>query len=407
MNALPFEIREEVIRQERQENEMRQSSRQRAPGNSQAPVTENKIDTKSISKSKVSAVNRDSIHLVEISGIASLLRLVFLPDSVNNTSLFNLLGNLCENSKSRNEILGLLLSVLSSGGADLASVDDMFSHLTLKTRKKTGASDRDTPIAASVPDLVAQRCLEVLIHLTRTVSVVGKYFLTESEAPLALKVKSKKGKTKLQTSSLVFPVVSLLNFLDQSRFLTNSTVLEQSMRLLSNVLRPLSLIAKKKFLNPDKANKTDLHESFIEEKLAVHGDKPEPQSSKDEKKEKNDIKLPSIPDSSVINAVTVLKDGISSSKSFQYALSTIQYLCSYPHHLNIITTQLLYFVQSLGDLITKELDQLLSDFKADTQPLNIGILEPFIIPTASQTKILRILKTIDYIYSKEGNFKLI
>lgn len=406
LNALPFEIREEVLRQERLENEhsrIRSRAADESAPSISVPLNEGALAKTVPGKGKPAVVHKESVHLMENSDIASLLRLVFMLDTSNKDILHRLLLNLCENSKSRNEILCLLLSVLSAGSIDLASVDRTFAQLSLKSKSKNFPlkEDPNTGPADGVPNVVAQRCLDALTHLTSHASSVGKYFLTESEAPKPLKSKGKKvkGKEKLVCPTLVFPVVVLLNLLEQPFLLNNSLVLEQLMRLLANVLRPLSIIAKKKFSPVDKKSEgnplshmdNDDTESAAKLKAEVK-----------ESKEKSDIKLPMLPESSICNVVSVLKDGISSSKSFQYTLSVIQYLCSYPSHLDIMTTQLLDSAQSLGEILVVEVDSLLYSLQSAVSPesLSTSVLDLFTFPSATQAKLLRILKTVDYIYSK-------
>lgn len=432
LDALPFEIREEVIRQERLEMEQREAatrSRQvaeemqrQSTASAQTRVRERVADTtssvekSSTSKSKSLAVNRESIQLVDSSNITSLLRLIFLPDSSSKDSLFKLLGNLCENSKTRQDLIGLLISVLSAGSSDLASVDKTFSQLTLKnsSSSKTSISkdEGSSVTSAAVPDstapnLVAQRCLEALTFFSTAVGAVGKYFLTESEAPQYLlktpKPKKSKGKEKLIAPQLVYPIVLLLNLLEQPSMISSSIVLENLMHLLSNVLRPLSHIAKKKFSNDQpKDQDTNMEEDKKDSIVTKTDTKKSSDISSSKEKDKNDIKLPALPNSAVTNVVKVLKDGTSSSKSFQFTLSVIQYLCSYPAYLNLIVMELLSCSQSLGDAMINEIDLLLNHLKSidSGENTNTAILEHFTSAGATQAKFLRILKTIDFLFSK-------
>ncbi|KAJ3361762.1 hypothetical protein HDU91_003754, partial [Kappamyces sp. JEL0680] len=415
LDALPFEIREEVIRQERLEAEQRESfaleqrreSRLGTTALTAAGAQEAPFTPAPAGKAKAGG-HRESIGLVDSAGIASLLRLVFVPEQVDKSLLFHLLGNLCENTKSRVELLGLLLSVLGSGSPDLAIVDKAFSHLSLKNRMKPVHGSHDSPPttpSALVPNLVAQRCLEVLTTLTESVSSVGKYFLTESEPSVLFKTPRKKGKgkDKLTSPGLVYPVVLLLNLLDQPVFLQSPAILEQLVHLLSNVLRPLSHIAKKKFLHVEtKAPST-------ETSAALEGDvKMDSSSAKPDTKDKHDIKLPFFPEESIRNVVRVLQDGSSSSKSFQFTLSVIQYLCSYPSHLNVIVGELTLSAQTVLQPLLQEVNKLLQLLKhpdAGDQE-KATIVEIFTSPFAYQAKLLRILKTIDYLFSKTNGVAL-
>ncbi len=395
LNALPYAIREELIRQERLEEGQRNHDREpTAPlvsARTVVPPHQNPI-----ASSKGST--RESMAVVDSAGVASLLRLVFAPRLFDKQLLFQLLGNLCENSKARGELIGLLLSILSNGSVDLASVDKTFSLLSLKNRMKPLANEEENFSVSSlyaVPNLVAQQCLEVLTTLTESNSSVGKYFLTESELPAFVKTpRKKKGKTV--NSQFVYPVVILLNLLDQPIFLSNGAVLEQLMHLLSNILRPLSHIAKKKF------SQIDSKPSNENDDVVLDVVKESGSSELINAKEKNEIKLPVIPDSSISNAVKVLVEGSSSSKSFQFTLSVIQYLCSYPYNLNIVIHDLLSFAQSISESVMEEIQGLLDYLQSldSQQSLPPSMLEYFTSQSASQAKMLRVLKTVDYLFSK-------
>jgi len=76
---------------------------------------------------------RDSIQLLEKPGIASLTRLLFFPEAFKKDRLFRILANLCENSTTRSDLLNLLLSVLQDGSGDLPLVDRSFQQMSIKT----------------------------------------------------------------------------------------------------------------------------------------------------------------------------------------------------------------------------------------------------------------------------------
>eukprot|EP00842_Homolaphlyctis_polyrhiza_P000338 jgi/Hompol1/1304/HPOL_002679-RA len=120
------------------------------------------------------SAHRDSIQLVDKSGVINLLRLIFIPEAVGRGVLTNVLTNLNENSKTRSEILMLLLSVLADSSADVG-----------------------------------------------------------------------KGKEKEQSPAFQYPVVVLMSLLERRSFLENTGIMEQLMQVLTNILRLLPGIAKK------------------------------------------------------------------------------------------------------------------------------------------------------------------
>lgn len=399
LDALPLEMREEVLAQERLEAEQRELVSRRA-----ATAAAPKVPDASNAKTK-SVAQKESINLIDQAGLANVLRLIFIPEPPEKTVLDRFLSNLCENSKSRSELLGLLLAVLTSEAETLVAVDRTFAHLTGKTRISNLAHLELNPSAISdvVPNLVTQRCLETLSNVATKVSSVGKFFLTEHESSLNLKTpkSAKKGKGKTPVRSMSYPVVTLLNLLEKPHFLSNPVILEQLIHLLSTVLRPLGHIAKKRFApkEPCAGDAGPSEATLTVEQTPV-------KTTETPAKEKPEIKLPALPESSVKAVVNVLKDAVCSSKTFQFTLSVIQHLCSYPENLNIITRELLASAQLIADSMIVDVDLLLNTLRTlpENQVLEPTALIPFTSPSASQAKLLRILKTIDFLFSKNhGN----
>jgi hypothetical protein len=378
LNALPPDMRDEVMEQERLEVEARRQAAERESRNGiTAPIGS------STSKSKA-APPKESAHLLDSGGIASLLRLLFLPQTGEMDTLEKILCNLCENSRSRADILSLLLSVLMNEPSNLTEVEKTFAIVIGKAQfgnNSLSSSDQ-------IPHLVSQRCLEVLSHLSSDVPAIAKYFLTENEIPLAPRTpkssKKSKGKDKIVLSQPSFPIVILLNLLEKNLFLNNQSVLEELIQLLAQLLRPLAHVAKKKF--------SEIETSTTQQTPM---------------KEKHDIKLPAIPPKCVQAVVLALKDSVSSGKTFQSTLSVLQHLCSYPNNLEIVASELLCSSKELS-LVNAEdvqsLQQQLLVLKED-ESISADILAAFTTSTASQAKFLRILKAIDYLFSKNhGKF---
>lgn len=418
---MPYEIREELLRQERLEVERRARDEEgpnetaavrpvtarnvaanflqqfEAAINSGTPVSRStKLATPSVAKRPL---NRDSMQLLDKSGITSLLRLIFIPEPCAKTTLNHVLTNLCENSKTRAELLTILLSILEDGIHDLASVDKGLAELSLKNDKSQRLKI-GTPIVddSNMPNLVAQRCLESLTLLVTSGSSSSRYFLTEHDRDNSAKTpkSSKKGKEKerLNVPNHI-PAVALLKLLQRPAFLQNSAILEQLMNLLSNVLRPLSIIAKKKHAQAQQQESLELkaeHSKSLATPDAI-------ETPLKEKAEKPEIKLPAIPTSVVQYVVNVLKDGICSLKTFQNTLHCIQYLSSYPEHKIIINDQLLESAQKVATEMVPSFNELIKMLKSSdsSTELNSQILTPYAAPSADQAKLLRILKTIDFL----------
>jgi E3 ubiquitin-protein ligase HUWE1 len=209
------------------------------------------------------AVDHDAIQLLDKSGIAALVRLLFFPQVSKKSLLFKVLVNICENTKTRAELFNVLLSILQDGPGDLAAVDKSFSQLTVRntskpqTPKSVGKQKATSDYLAAltstnaridaVPDLVVQRCLESLTYIVSANELASLFFLTEHELPAGLrKSSSRKGKGKeKQIPQTHYPIVLLLSLLDRQPLIRTPAIMESLVGLLATVTRPLASLKPK------------------------------------------------------------------------------------------------------------------------------------------------------------------
>jgi len=202
---------------------------------------------------------RDAIQLLDKSGVAVLVRLLFFPQISRKNILYKTLVNLCENSKTRAELFNFLLNILQEGTGDLAAIDRSFTQMTIRNSKAPSLTHRPAgkqktgpeylsslPVHHSpsevVPDLIAQRCLEALSFIVTSNDSSSLFFLTEQEMTVGLRRHpSKKGKGKeKQAAHTQYPIVLLLSLLDRQPLLKTPSVLELVVSLLETVTRPLA-----------------------------------------------------------------------------------------------------------------------------------------------------------------------
>lgn len=226
----------------------RQRDAQRAipPADPSAPST---------SKPKPVVVH-ESIQLLDKSGVATLVRLLFFPQVLRKTAMHKVLANLCENSKTRTDLFNLLLSILQDGAVDVGAVDRSFAQLSFRPGK-THASTSKTPTKAradsyhsladsssSTPNLITQRCLDALAYIVNVNESAAYYFLSEQDVlPGAKRPSSRKGKGKekpLPTTH--FPVSLLLALLDREHLLKSPAMMAMVAQLLATVTKPLTTL---------------------------------------------------------------------------------------------------------------------------------------------------------------------
>lgn len=204
---------------------------------------------------KKSSAPRDSIQLLDKNGLTTLIRLLFFPQLPRKSLLLKIFGHLCENTKTRGELLNLLLNILHDGTGDVAAVDKSFSQLSFRNRAQSQVTAKgssksklaiETPASWQItnenaPNLVVQRALEALTYIVSANELASKFFLTEQEVPLNFKrTSTKKGKGKeRQQPQTHYPIVSLLALLDPQTLLRIPTTMDSLAALLSTITRPL------------------------------------------------------------------------------------------------------------------------------------------------------------------------
>jgi E3 ubiquitin-protein ligase HUWE1 len=444
LDALPADIRNEIIEQERIEAARRE--RAAAPPvaaaaldpemraavlneedpaflNSLSPdllaevnqmrerLRNNRAGRAGASSSAVSgkkAEKRDAVQLVDKAAVMSLLRLLFVPEPVSKTLIMRLLGNVAENSKTRVELLTVLLCLLNEGCADLAAVDKLF-----------GGKGKGKVVGGGISNLVELRCLEALGELVKGNSAVVPWFVTENEGFFAVlgktpREKAKKGKGKLGEGRI--PVVVLLEMLGRDGYLQSGVggMMEHLMHLLSWILKPRevlkavdgveekAIVEEVKALEPvvevgaaspmDTSStpvlETGVVEAVAEKKLEVKKT-PEPLF---------ELEVSSIPEQYVRSVINVLTGSDCPNKTFAYTMTVIQHLLSLKKYETIVIKELVESVHELGKAIIPGLEDLLEVVKKDGDKTEI--ISTFSKPSSTQSKLLRVLKSLDFIYAK-------
>ncbi|KAL7424430.1 E3 ubiquitin-protein ligase tom1 [Cryptotrichosporon argae] len=369
--------------------------------------------------------DRDAIQLLEKPGIASLVRLLFFPEALRKNYLFKILVNLCENSRTRADLLNLLLSVVQDGSGDLVAVDRSFQQMSLKalsTPKATPSRLKlaDTPGTATsapifahlqtdhIPTFIAQRCFEALAYIVSSNAHAVTYFLTEHEhVGLRNKSTTKKGKGKeksvVQTK---YPIVILLGLLDRPELLKVPGMMDSLTSLLSAITKPLANLPV-----------TPVDDKPAEAQVAkAQGDaptqpnplatpaQPAPAAEAETARPKSPtLRPPVIPQSYLRLVVNCLTVGECSSRTFGQTLSVLQNLSYIPEAKQVLVNELCQRARQLGGTIQTELRQLRQSLVDAGQAIDTHTLAAFSPPWSSQAQLLRLLKTIDYLHSRKSD----
>ncbi len=457
LDALPPEIRIEVIMQEALQNSRR--SRANAPAEPQVPPADasagffaslsdelrgvmllgqpnglppsdaptnqgsNALHTDPKGPTAIKRPTRETIQLLDKPGIATLVRLLFFPEAFKQGHLFRILVNLCENTHTRTDLLSLLVSVVQDGSGDLPAVDRSFQQMSLramttpKSTAKAKALDSPAPVSTGlfaqlqsehVPTFISQRCFEALTYIVGANARAVTYFLTEHEQAVGLKktpAKKGKGKEKFLPQT-EFPIVILLGLLDRPLLVKAPGMMESLTSLLATITKPLSSLNLPDRSSDSKTETTSSVAPTSGAALAAPQAEPSVQTGERSFAEITIItplpsglpKTPVIPPSALRLIVNALTLGDCPSRTFSQTLITMQNLSSIPDGKEVILQEIRTRSQELGEIIQQELRDLADELEDETRELGSMTLTKFSPPSSRQAQLLRLLKTIEYLH---------
>ncbi|THC94388.1 hypothetical protein EYZ11_006117 [Aspergillus tanneri] len=202
---------------------------------------------------------RQIVQMLDKAGVATLLRLMFMPLQGNARHQLNdILHNVCENRQNRVEVISLLLSVLQDGSSDVSAIERSFAQLSLRAAckppvlktpqsvKRSLAFQSSSSVSSEVtPIMVVQQCLGTLSFLSQYNPHIAWFFLTEHDPSSTLKLKAfRKGKSK-ENKANKFALNALLNLLDRKLIMESPNCMEQLSSLLSSITQPLTLLLRR------------------------------------------------------------------------------------------------------------------------------------------------------------------
>lgn len=272
----------------------------------------------------------------------------------------------------------------------------------------------------NIPAFVAQRCFEALSHIIGANEQASLYFLTESEGPgtsgapaTIRKSTSKKGKAKEREQAGNYPIVALLGLLDRHALLAVPNMMESLTSLLATITKPL-LQLKNKPVGEETGDAQRDGDSTIP---TTGGASIAPTSEATantstiaatpavtaavSNSESVFSRPPVIPPAVLRLVAKILTTGECTSRTFSYTLVLIKHLSAIPEARDVISAELKYQAQYLADELAVDLRELSGDLPSlGDKPEASGIsLTKFAPASSSQAKLLRILKTIDYMFT--------
>lgn len=388
---------------------------------------------------------RPCVQMLDKAGVATLLRLMFVPQQGSaKAALSQILKNVCENRQNRAEVISLLLSILQDGSADVNAVERSFAQLSIRAKQPPGTDKTPKAVRKSAtvsinpdvsPLMVVQQCLQALKELVANNNYpVWHFFLSEHETGVGFRNRgNRKGKGK-ETKATRYPINALLSLLERKLIVESSSLMEQLTSLLHTITQPLAHLKKDKEekeeqkkaeASASEANQAPSGQGASNEagagqnedtEMASAPEAPNAESSapkaekpadddKDKTKKHKVITPPEVPEANLRLVAKILAARECNSRVFQETLSIINNLSPIPGAKEVFGKELLGIAQELAQTTLNDLAILtkqISDAESSTDIQGLA-LSKFSPQSSDQTKLLRALTALDYLFNPSAH----
>jgi len=332
--------------------------------------------------------------VIDKYGVAAIFKLLFVPQKYDDRKpFFDALHYLCKNRRTRTELITVLLYLLQEGLKGQQYLQSLYNHLCLLAKHvgETNEGALKSPVKGSdnlhntdafsgnsfpidcTTLIVASQTLDAIQCLLERAGYMRLHFLKEQENSALIKKMAKKH--KITDSSYRYPINALLLLLKKDLIREDSNLMEILTRSIQMATMPLRTIKERlDYMKGDvsKNTKAPTRAPAI---------------------------LPEIPNSNLKLVVNILVLDECAGKVFQQTMAAIQNMfvldnarVAFPHELSAKAT-------ILSTKICKDLRELISELNSHRNDSDdIDQLARFSSSSSDQTKLLRILTALDYLF---------
>lgn len=312
--------------------------------------------------------------LLDRSGVASLVRLLFVPRPINQReNIYLTLLHICDNKHTRVDVLGMLIAILFDGLVSQKALERSFGLISAKAHSvKVGQTDfsKSFPLGAT-PVSIGYQMIEAVFYLVEKNPALRLFLLTEHENPY---LSTRQPKNRLKdpaTCEEKYPINLLLKLLENPLLTEEHFFTELLASVLHFGTRPLILLREKKSSVP-----LLFSTSFI-------------------------------PDRNLRLIIRILASNECTNSTFRRALSAMQHLSLLKNAQSVFSDELSGKSKLLGTHIIRDLKCLTASIVDDPQTdiHNNKYVSSFTAPSSEQSKLLRVLTALDYMYETNQNQK--
>jgi E3 ubiquitin-protein ligase HUWE1 len=217
------------------------------PGSAARPAAANQQSEKF--KDSIAKPRREPKQLMDRNALAAVVRYLFLPQPLTRSFLYPLMVNLTENGKCRAELVYLLIGIihecLSADKSDKSRAARGSRTSLAGGRKSLSSNQLQTIVAPLIASngsenfvtMAIHRCLDLCMELVSKNEAVTTFFLTEIDSD---ETRSRSLKRKHGKSLSRYPITELLSLMEKPVFLRNMALMDDLTQLIAAVVQPLS-----------------------------------------------------------------------------------------------------------------------------------------------------------------------
>lgn len=378
LDALPEQIREEILQQESMArrfsfDHIRTNDEEEDDVDEDEEVDNDITEIEDLTNRDENASNNDGRKLkvfqtpfVDATGVFSILRLLFYPQPhpfrsyIHDTLLF-----MCFSKHTRNEVIGLMTAIMHDLLTNQNSIEKLYQCVVTKAKSDRTSGSLELPSGATSKNVGVQ-FVEAMLHLLQSSYYVRYYMLTEHEIPFLVKKGDPKNKIKeLMVKKNRYPINYIILILANPLATEDQFLVYLLAHVLQNATKPLSSIKK----------------------------------SEEDRSDKTPNLTPVIADHYYAYIVRILTGNEFHSVTFRRTISTMQNMSSLPQSQKIFTVFLSDEATNFGKLIIEELSEAIAQITSSPEHnLDSKLLAKFSSQSSNQTKLLRILTAMDYMY---------
>ncbi|CAK7911902.1 E3 ubiquitin-protein ligase Tom1p [[Candida] anglica] len=309
--------------------------------------------------------------LVEKSGVAALIRLLFIPQPMNQRdTIHHALEYLCHSKQSRAEVMGLLISILQDGLANQKAMERSFCQITVRARRQETSSSQQSkkelatqfPLGGT-PSVIGCQIIEAVHHLLMQNVHMRYYLLTEHENVVK--------KKDVATKESKYPINHLLSLLNNQLVRDEQPFMDVLAMVLQIATRPLNLLNKSRAADSDAKSRPPLTP-------------------------------PEIPEKNLRQLIKILISNDCPKATFRTTISAMQNLSVLDGAQKVFSVELSDQATSLGKTLIGELTTLTREISSDkTYDTEASSFAKFSASSSDQAKLLRILTALDYMFEKK------